>query len=236
MGRFVRVLAGAVCAWGMVGCSHLQQNIVMADLQAGSPGFVVDATKPDDYPGFLAGEGNIMGCRYGIHHLSKGEFTPPKARVFESLLAQASPGIETRRVVLERFDVYHNGSRRIYQMAQPGIAGGLAAQGISYSPAPNQPAEPVQAQLIMDESPLAPPSTSAAIVGCKDKQEGSFDGAKIRAQDVIVTWLMFRVDDKPYVFKSYYPFGFVDKQQQLGTIDTAIRATVQEAARRIDPQ
>src|SRR5437016_5360593 len=102
-----QVLVAILCA-ALAGCAPINHPVSMGDLQQPTQQFVVDQTRPDDYPGFLAGEGFDLSCRYGIHHQSIGEFSPPKTQLFAGLLAAALPSITSHKVVLQRFDVYYN--------------------------------------------------------------------------------------------------------------------------------
>ncbi|HET7569154.1 MAG TPA: hypothetical protein VFK96_01025 [Gammaproteobacteria bacterium] len=211
----------------------------MSDLAAPSSRFVVDETKPDDYPGFMLGEGNIYSCRYGIHLESADEFHPPKAQMFAEILAQALPGIVHHRVVLKRFDVYFNKRTNTLKTANGaiigGIIGGVVGAAIINSGGDNDNVS-VFKKIILIRNPLdVKHSPDAHQVGCDNAHEGEYYASDIApGNDVVVTWLTFEVDSEPYRFESYYQFKpHSEKNAVQRAIPNAIRMTIEGAASKI---
>jgi hypothetical protein len=172
-----------------------------------SPGtFVEDRTGPDHDPAFLVGEGNISSCHYGIHHVPKASFSPPKAQAFGALLERHVPGISGRHVVVERYDVYYNARARMLGSAAGFPGGGILASMIrDRLKAGAQAGDRVYApeDLVLDTDPLQPKSPDAHVIGCDDQREGEYDGSQFSGVDVVVTWVQFTVDGKPYHARSF---------------------------------
>ncbi len=226
-GRWV----GMVALLLLSGCSGLHREVVMSALPPSlSVGFVTDATQPDDYPAFLAGEGNTYSCRFGIHHMKRDEFTPPKEQIFEVLLAKELPEVKTRRVILERFDVYQNGQLAMRRAATDIVVSQYG--GWKYI-LPNAPANE---RALLETNPQVPAPKGTWMVGCEDNAEGAYNGAYAqRGHNVIVTWLAFRIDGAPFVFRSNYQHKAKDKAELSQVIDRALRATIWGVAQRIRP-
>lgn len=119
MMRLVSVLVAA----GISGCSSLKNNVVMPHVSAAQAEYVIDHTTSDDYPSFMVAEGNIYSCRYGIHHQSLAEFSPSKVAIFGSILRQQLPSAAQHKVVLTRFDVYHNQQLKLLRMTGSALGG-----------------------------------------------------------------------------------------------------------------
>ena len=65
-----------VGGFALAGCTVMDNQVKMDELQKPTAAYLVDKTSPDKYPAFLAAEGNDLSCRYGIHHESAAEFLP----------------------------------------------------------------------------------------------------------------------------------------------------------------
>ncbi|GGD37226.1 hypothetical protein SAMN06296058_2791 [Pseudoxanthomonas indica] len=214
----------------LTGCANLQRNVAMHDLANAPGGFVVDGTGPDDYPAFLAGEGLISSCRYAVHHLGREEYQPTKARMFEALLARKLPEAVDHRVTLERFDVYHNGHARVKLVVNNFMA---MQYGGWYFP-PQQ--DPANERVRLQANPEIPKREPDYIIGCWDNQEGGYDRRGVaQGHDVIVTWVGFRIDDTPYLFKSDYQFVAKTRADLSLAIERAIRSTMRRIAAEIRP-
>lgn len=218
----------------LAGCVSLQNKVVMPDADASAGTMVKDATTPDTYPGFGLAEGNIYSCRYGIHHQSVEEFVPDKARIFSALLHQAAPGIDPRRVVLERFDVYYN--YRLKALGHIGQDfGGIVGNELVRIGKINQHVFTFD-RILIDMQPDQTRRPNENAVGCDDRQEGDYYASQISGgHDVVVTWLGFSVDGKKYLAKSYYQFQPEGKPQIAQGLQDAMRMTVAGVASRIAP-
>ena len=126
--------------------------------------YVVDKTKPDSYPGFLAAQGNDMSCRYGIHYQTAKEFSPPKAKMFAALLAQDLPSITSHRVVLERFDVYENNRLHALHAVGAAMGGGLISAALESAAHQNKNVFTTD-KLIVDTRPAADREREGTIPG-----------------------------------------------------------------------
>jgi hypothetical protein len=231
---FVLALA---CAIAMGGCAAMDHKVILADLQQPSQPFVVDRTQPDSYPGFLGGEGNDLSCRYGIHHQSANEFSPPKAQLFAGLMTQALPSITSHKVVLERFDVYFN--HRLHALHTLGAGGLGGTLGDAIREANERAAHQnitvfTFDKLLIDTNPDVDRHPGENQVGCDNRHEGEYYPSEISGgHDVVVTWLKFSVDGHPYDFRTYYQFQPEGKDNVIAGIKDALQMSVQGIAPRI---
>jgi hypothetical protein len=219
---------------GLSGCASLNHPVQMANLAAPSQHYLLDQTQPDDYPGFLVGEGSIYSCRYGIHYEASDEFTPPKAQMFADLLAQALPQITTHSVVLLRFDVYFNQRlQRLHEAANAGV-GGIVGSTLSEQAALQNMGVFTYQKLLIDTNPEVDRHPGENQVGCDNDHEGEYYPSEISGgYDVVVSWFKFTVDGQPYEFRTFYQFQPQDKAAVSAGIDEAIRMSVQGIAQRI---
>lgn len=215
----------AVSLLGLGGCAVMNKPISMTDLRPPVQQYVEDQSPGDDYPGFLAGEGNDYSCHYGIHFESKEEYTPPKSQLFADLLAQDLPAITTHKVVLQRFDVYYN-----YRLKQiHALSGGLFGSPIRLTPGVF-----FYDKLLIDTNPEVDRYPGMHQVGCDNAHEGEYYPVEISGgYDVVVSWFKFTVDGRPYEFRTFYQYQPQDKAATLAGIDEAIRMSVQGIAKQV---
>lgn len=231
----MRKLFHLLTALFLVGCGALKNSVVMSEASEDLAAYVVDNTKPDDYPSELTGEGNIYSCRYGIHHQSAAEFSPPKAAIFGSILRQEIPGIEARAVVLERFDVYHNKRLRMLAIAGEGLGGGIG-NGIARVGRVNEDVFTFD-KLQVDINPGAFTIPEENMVGCDKAREGEYYASQISGgHDVIVTWLEFKIDSVDYKLRTFYQFQPTTKADIAAGIAEAIHMSIGAAASRVRPE
>lgn len=220
------------CGLMLVGCASLQNNVTMQGLPSDSR-YVVDKTKPDSYPGFLAAEGNDMSCRYGIHYQSAKEFSPPKAQVFAGLLAQDLPAITSHKVVLEQFDVYENHRLNALHAVGAMFGGGLIGATLESAAHQNKDVFTTD-KLIVDTKPGVDRHPKENQVGCSNRGEGEYYPSEISGgSDVVVIWLKFSVDDHPYAFRTYYQFQPAGREQVAAGIKDAIELSVNAIAAQV---
>lgn len=215
-----------------VGCVNFDHKISMTDLADPVSRYVVDQTEPDDYPGHMAAEANIYSCRFGIHHQSADEFDPPKAKIFASLLASYIPGITERRVVLRRFDVYHNERLKVLNKAGKGFGG---AVGIAVAQVGNVNEDVFTfKKLQIDTNPGSVVRAEENMVGCDKAREGEYYASEISGgHNVVVTWLQFDVDESAYHFRTFYQFQPQDRAAVAVGISEAIRMSIEGVASRV---
>jgi hypothetical protein len=234
-----RVILAMLFVSSATGCATMNHKVKYEQLDASPTSYVVDETKPDGYPGFLAAEGNIYSCRYGIHHQSQEEFEPPKVEVFAKLMAKYDPKVTSRRVVLQRFDVYYNHRLKAVASgtaAAGGAVGGAVGASIQSS---GQDAAAVNRnvftfkKIVIDPDPLKKQDPTEHWVGCDDEHEGEYSAKTITGgSDVVVTWLQFTLDGKPYQFRSFYQF----QPEKNGDVEAAIAAAVALTIEGISPR
>lgn len=218
----------------LCGCASLNNNVVMSSLPTSNTSFLINKTQPTDYPGYMAAQGNIYSCRYGIHAQSEAEFSPPKATMFAALLVKALPSISKYSVVLERFDVYENNRLANLHVAGSAIGGIIGAAIVSTGNI-NKDVYTFK-NLIVDINPIVKRSLSENQVGCDDAREGEYYASEISGgHRVVVTWLKFRVNNKPYHFRTFYQFQPTAKYPVAEAISEAIRLSVEAAASMIAP-
>jgi hypothetical protein len=225
------------------GCATMNHKVKYEQLDASPTSYVVDETKPDAYPGFLAAQGNIYSCRYGIHHQSQDEFEPPKVEVFAKLLAKYNPTVTSRRVVLQRFDVYENHRLKAVATgtaAAGGAVGGAVGASIQSS---GQDAAAVNRnvftfkKIMIDPDPLRKQDPTEHWVGCDNEHEGEYSAKAVTGgSDVIVTWLQFTIDGTPYHFRSFYQFQPEKKADVEAAIAAAVTLTMEGINQRVITQ
>jgi hypothetical protein len=227
-----KIIYAPLVAALLSGCASIGNPVSVTTPSQIDTAFVTDATKPDNYPGYLAGEGNIYSCRFGIHMESKAEFNPPKAQIFASLLAQDRPEISTHHVVLQRFDVYQN--QRLKMLNKVGsMEGGYIGYRLAKAGLVNANLYTFK-RLIVDLDPMTKRGKNEHQVGCDDRKEGEYYSSEISGgHDVIVTWLIFSVDGKSYTFRTFYQYQPASKNEIAAGISNAIHDTVDAVAQRI---
>lgn len=217
----------------LYGCAPSSQ-IMMSGLVTPRLRYVVDETKPDDYPSYMFGEGNIYSCRYGIHLESADEFHPPKAQMFASLLAQALPGVTSHQVVLKRFDVYYNRRTATLKSATVGILGGAVGAAVVGSGSTGTNLSTFKKIILIRDPLTVKHSPDEHQVGCDNAHEGEYYASYItKGNNVVVTWLTFDVDAEPYRFESYYEFRPSNKEEVAKGVSEAIRMTIEGAAAQV---
>ena len=207
----------------------------MSGLDAGKGSFVVDKTKPDSYPAVGIAEGNIYSCRAGIRFIKAERFVPPKAATFGALLAKELPEITFHRVVLERFDVYQNYRLRSLSGTRV-MGGGVMAAVASAADHKNNKTMDLQNFSIKSNPGDGRWKPGENQVGCDGRGEGEYYASEVNGgHDVIVTWLNFSVDDKPYSFRSAYQYQFDESSSRTGDdkVMKAIELTVAATAAEI---
>ncbi len=228
-----RIAFCAAMIIGLSGCATLQHTVTMPGLKRFRSDYVVDRSKPDDYPGFLAGEGNIYSCRYGIHYETPDEFHPPRAQMFAALLAKSLPGVTRHRVVLRRFDVYFNYRLAMLHVAG-GAIGGIIGGAIAQSGDVNKNVFTFKKIILVTDPLQIRHNPKEHQVGCDNAHEGEYYASEITGgNDVIVTWLSFDVDGMPYQFESYYQFQPNGRGSVAAAIAEAIRMTIEGAATKV---
>jgi hypothetical protein len=222
------LLAVLLCVL-QAGCATVAHKVAVDDLAMPGKAYVEDRTAPDDYPGFMAAEGNIYSCRYGIHHQSVDEFAPPKKDIFAALLAKAVPGIVDQHVVLRRFDVYFNYRLKALDTAGKAI-GGAVGHEISRVGEVNKDVFEFQ-KLLVDRNPEAVRHPEENQVGCDREHGGEYYASEISGgHSVIVTWVKFEVDGHPIHVRTYYQFQPSPGMELPAGIRDAMGMTLQAVA------
>lgn len=218
------------------GCVTLPP-IKVPGLDSVSGSFVIDQTKPDNYPAVGLAEGNIYSCRAGIRYIKGERFTPSKAATFGALLVKELPGITARRVVLERFEIYQNYRLRSLSGTRP--MGGAVFAAVAGA-ADNKNNKSID---LPNFSLKANPGNgrwkpAENQVGCDGRAEGEYYASEVSGgHDVIVTWLNFTVDEKPYSFRSAFQYQFDESSSRTADdmVMKAIELTVAAVAAEISP-
>jgi hypothetical protein len=222
----------------LAGCTVMDNQVKMDELQKPTAAYLIDKTGPDKYPAYLAAEGNDLTCRFGIHHESAAEFSPPKAQLFASLLAQALPSIVSHKVVLEQFDVYYNHRlKTLHALGSGGLGGALGAavaSGNEQAAHQNSSVFTVD-KVLIDSDPEVNRHPGENQVGCDNRHEGEYYPTEISGgHDVVVTWMKFTVDERPYYFRSFYQFTPDGKAMIADGIKEALQMSVKGIAPKIN--
>lgn len=228
-----RVAGCLVVGLLLSGCAP-KQVVHMDAPHAGSLSFLEDATGEDDYPSILAGEGNIYSCRYGIHFYVKDEFVPPKAAVFADLLAESKPAIATHKVRLTRMDVYRNWRLRLLSGAGKSMGGGVGYAIADSADKANNPTTTLDRFALTENPGDGRHGRTDNQIGCDGAGEGEYFASDVNGgRDVIVIWLEFDVDGRPYKFRSAYQFNYDSVPGNDKAVAEAIRETVTAAAAKV---
>jgi hypothetical protein len=209
--------------------------VKMEGLEAEKGVFVIDHTKPDSYPGFGLAQGNIYSCRAGIQHIEQKNFIPPKAIMFGALLSRDKPDIVSHQVVLEQFDVYRN--YRLRSLSDTRSMGGAIFTSVAgAADRKNNKALDLERFAIRSNPGDGRWKPDENQVGCDGRGEGEYYASEVNGgSDVIVIWLKFSVDDKPYSFRSAYQYHFDEAASTSGEdkIKEAIDMTIASIASKI---
>jgi hypothetical protein len=196
--------------------------------------YVRDETGSDNYPSFVAGEGNIYGCRYGIHAYARSEFDPPKQEMFAKLVAKEHPSIVSHDVRLKRFDVYRNYRARLVQNVGNSMGGVIVpgeAKKMEAQHSPTAISEPFSFQQVQGNGRG---DATENQIGCDGAGEGEYFPSLVEPHnDVIVIWLRFTVDGVPYSFRSMLQFGYVSLAANDRAVEYAIHETMRMAGKKI---
>ena len=224
----------ALCAALLASGCMPQRMVKMSPAPGAVASFVKDSTQAGKYPASGAGELNIYSCRYGIAMQADAEFDPPKARMFELLLAEALPGIEGRNVVLHRFDLYDNQRLKLLAMAGSGM-GGIIGHSIAASAHRASGSRFVLDRLIVHVDPdqgYVPEDENP--IGCNGRGEGEYFASEISAgHSVLVTWLRFDVDGTQYHLRTFYQHQSESAVQLQDAKLDALRLSIHAAAEQI---
>lgn len=215
------------------GCVTVLNRVNMDELAPPPTPFVVDQTGADRYPGFMQAEGNIYSCRYGIHHQSRQEFSPPKEQIFAALLAKQLPALLTRQVTLQRFDVYINARLRALKGAGDMIGGGIGSL-IGSTGNVNKNVFRTERLIVETDPEHTASNPKENAVGCDHRHEGEYFASQISGgHSVVVTWLRFEVDGTPYHFKTYYQFQPESGEHFSDTVAAALTLSFEAIAPKI---
>ena len=209
--------------------------VKMEGLDAKTGAFVIDRTKPDSYPGFGLAQGNIYSCRAGIQHIGQKNLIPPKAIMFGALLSREKPEIVYHQVVLEQFDVYRN--YRLRSLSGTRAMGGAIFTAVAGAADRKNNKELGLERFAIRSDPgdgrWKPDENQ---VGCDGRGEGEYYASEVNGgSDVIVIWLQFSIDDKPYSFRSAYQYHYDEAASLTGEdkIKEAIEMTITSIASKI---
>ena len=235
-GAFLQRIAALVVAGFVLGGCMPKQIVHVEAAHAGSFSFVEDATGKDDYPATPIGEANIYSCRYGIHFYVKDEIVPPKADAFAELLAESKPAITTHKVRLTRFDIYRNWRLRLLSGAGRSMGGAVGYSIAGAADNANNPTTTLERFALQENPGDGRNGRTGNQIGCDGAGEGEYFASDVNGgRDVIVIWLEFDVDGRPYKFRSAYQFNYDSVPANEKAVAEAIRETVAGVAGKISP-
>ena len=205
------------------GCAGIKHHIFIPGVEAPKESYVENHLQKDNYPGFLAAEGNIYSCRYGIHFMSHSELPHPKDVIFASMFAKYHPEITKHKIKLHRFDIYYNWRIRALKNAAPAVGaavGGVLGSTIQSSIdgyANTLHGSYVYEDLLVEVNPeKMEVKDEDKFVGCRKRDEGEYlAGVVSKGHDVVVSRFKFELDGTEYSFKTYH-------QTNWGTINDAV--------------
>lgn len=196
--------------------------------------FLISELSEVDYPGFMAGAGNIYSCRYGIHYKEPNEFTPPRDVIFSGLMYKNIPNIENHKLKLTQFDIYYNNRLKLLhafgKVFSGGVAGDMATQA-----AKRGHYGFMDKNFLIDSIPQSFPfKTEEVVAGCDNANEGEYYPSRVTGgHDVIVGWYKFTIDGKPYHFRTLYQFQPETKEDVGAGFTTSIKKSIEAIAKQI---
>lgn len=208
---------------------------VKMSLVASPKSFVENKLKEKDYPGYMAGAGNIYSCRYGIYYKNSNEFTPSRDKIFESLLFKYLPKISKHKVSLTQFDVYYNKRLKQLNAVAPSLGGGIITD-IAMAAAERGHYGFMSKNFLIDSVPKSfPLKTDEVVVGCDDANEGEYYPSRVSGgHDVVVSWFTFSVGRKTLRFRTLYQFQPESKDDIQKGISIALDRSIKEIAARLN--
>lgn len=219
---------GLLIILSITGCS-LAPPVKLEGLTP-SKHFVTNHLDVMDYPGFMAGAGNIYSCRYGIDYIEPDGFSPSRLDIFESLLTKYSPKIEQHKVTLTQFDVYYNRRLKLLNAAAPALGGGIASD-IARRTAERGHYGFMYKNFLIDTPQTFPMKTEEVVVGCDNANEGEYYPSRVSGgHDVVVSWFAFTVNDQSYNFRTLYQFQPESREDIQKGIAKAIDKSLGEIA------
>jgi len=219
-----------VCICILSGCAT--KTVKMNGLTS-PKSFLVSKLKEVDYPSFMAAEGNIYSCRYGIAYKRPVEFMPPRDVIFAGLLYRYYPAIKNKNVELHQFDIYYNNRLKlldVFGRAFDGVAGSIARDA-----AERGKYGFMDKNLLIDSVPETFPfKTEEIVVGCDNANEGEYYPSRVSGgHDVAVIWLRFSIDNKQHHFRALYQFQPEDNDDVLKHISIGIEKSIKGIVERI---
>jgi len=210
-------------------------SVNIAEVPASYRSSINSKITSDSYPSFMAAEGNIYSCRYGIALVKSDSFQPPKEHIFASYLKKYRPDINTSQITLRQLDVYHN--NRLEMLAGAGAAvGGIIGGSIAHSALKSQKGFSNSKLKVYDlnKGSYAVPGENA--VGCDDKHEGEYYTSRVTGgSSVIVSWFNLEYAGKFYRYRTTYEYqseGADPRAEKAAAIEKAFESSV----RSIDDQ
>ena len=187
-----------------------------------------------DYPGYMAGAGNIYSCRFGIYYKTPDEFSPSREVIFASLMEKNIPKIENHKIVLLQFDVYYNRRLKQLRTASKAIGSGIAA---SYAENAARRGDYgfMEKNFLIDKIPDSfPVKTGEVSVGCDEANEGEYFPSRVSGgHDVVVGWFKYSIGGKIYHFRTEYQFQPENDQKIQAGISKAIEISIENIATQI---
>lgn len=183
-----------------------------------SNSFVTDDREDLDYPGYMAGEGNIYSCHYGIAYFEDELLNPKPISILEHHLIQNHPEISKNNVSVNRFDIFYNWKEPLMQVAKHSVAGALS--GVTGN------------TWVAKEGPL-----EGEIIGCENENLGEYYRSEVPVgYAAMVTYLDLNVDSRVIKVRNVTPImvdGVPLKKELSPWIDKAIVNTFIELDKQI---
>lgn len=201
------------------GCSiNPPQNLSLPGNSQNSS-FVTDNRQELDYPSYMAGEGNIYSCHYGIAYYSDELLNPKPISILEHHLIENYPELRKSNISVNRMDIFYNWKEPLMQVAKRSVAGALTGStGHTW---------------VAKEGPI-----QAEVIGCEDESLGEYYRSEVPVgHAAMVTYLDMIVDSRIIKIRNVTPI-IVDelprKKDLSPWIDKAIENTLIELDNRLE--
>lgn len=159
----------------------------------------------DNYPAFMAAEGNIYSCRYGIGLVTGEKFSPAKEHIFAAYIKKFRPDINVSQIKLTQVDIYFNQRLQLLDMAGASVIGGAVGAAISNQARSNQTGISDRKLRLYDlvTTDYVVPGENA--IGCDGNEEGEYYASRVTGgSSVIVSWFSFEYGGKFHRYRTTY--------------------------------
>ena len=148
---------------------------------------VIDERSPKEDPSYLANEGNIYSCNFGIKRVKEGETAPERLEYLKNYLSAKLPQEKISALTVERFDIYVNIQAQVKHAAPSFAASGALAGAV------NGAVHEIATHM-------------GPVIGCAGESAGEYWQSEASGSYIVaVTFLEGNIDGKEFKVRSVNP-------------------------------